>query len=277
MQASRAPVRTSAAGPSRSSAAAPRGGRVRSRARASDHHERSSTPRRSRLLITRITSDSLPGMTRLEHHHHVALAEVEGGVLAPSEAREGRSLLPGCPSRRQHRAARGARAPGPPATPDRSATRGTARRRARPSTATSRGPRASACSHSGRAAQLASVPPCDVAQQAQAMHVGREHSHTTACFAPATISSSAWPTPSSLPSVLGVDVRRVAEEEADPSRDSSPNRSTSNISPSGGASSNLKSPVCTTSPASVRHGQRGRVRNRVVTRMGSTSNGPTRT
>ncbi len=210
---------------------------------------------------------------------HVALGEIERRMLAAREPRERRGAL-ALRSRRdgEDRPLRELLRPLGRATRGRRAIRGTAGRPALPSSGpwparreraskrSARGPRS--CARAGARSPRASC---------SRWTFDANIATTTACSAPATIASSALPTPSSLP--VGPAASMFVESlkrRSTPSRASSSKRGTSNVSPSGGASSNLKSPVCTTSPASVRIASAVASAIEWVTRMGSTSKEPTR-
>ena len=180
---------------SRSCAAARRGARGRSRApRGPTTTLRSSTPRRSRSLITRITSGSLPGMTRLDITTTSPAARSNAGCSPRARRASAAASSPCVPGRdAEDRARAAARARGRRARPGRSATRGTARPRAPPvDRAVDRAPRARACARCVRAARACAR---DGARCPRACAGGarstRTRPTTTACFASATIASSA--------------------------------------------------------------------------------------
>ena len=207
-----------------------RGARARSRApRGSTTTFAARRRGASRSFITRTTSGSLPGMTRLDMHDHVALGSRSSAGCSPRASRARAAALSPCDARRdgEDRAPRAAPARAPAGQTQ----------VARPLEV-----RRPACSPVERAValrdprvrrhaapegdDLAPVPARDLAEHPQAMHVRREHRDDDRLRRAGDDAPRARsPTPSSLPVwPVGVDVRRVAEQESHPLAPSSSKR-----------------------------------------------------
>jgi hypothetical protein len=216
-------------------------------------------------LITRMTSGSLPGMTRLDRTTRSPASRSNAGCSPASRAAPAPPPPPPASRRRRPGWPGGAaRARAPPAT------RGPRPLEVRPARVLARRarrrPRHAGVRRDAAAQQddLAAVASRDVSEHPQAVDVGREHADDDRLLRPGHHLVERAPHAFFAPRRSGgVDVGRVAQQEPDALAASSSKRSTSKVSPSGGASSNLKSPVWTTRPGVGPDRQRRRVGDRV--------------